>query len=77
MPVSGETIRISFFDTAGEEKYHAVTACHYRKALGAIIVYDVTTRSSFDNVEKWLKDVRQLADPDCVVLLLGNKADID
>ena len=54
---NGESIRISFFDTAGEEKYHAVTACHYRKAMGALIVYDVTRRESFDNLQKWLKDV--------------------
>ena len=40
----GESIRISFFDTSGEEKYHAITACHYRKATGALIVYDVTNR---------------------------------
>jgi GTPase SAR1 family protein len=39
-----DTIRISFFDTSGEEKYHAITACHYRKAAGALIVYDVTNR---------------------------------
>ena len=37
-------LRINFFDTSGEEKYHAVTACHYRKAAGAIIVYDITNR---------------------------------
>lgn len=54
---SGENIRISFFDTAGEEKYHAVTACHYRKAMGALLVYDVTRRESFENLNKWLKDV--------------------
>lgn len=40
----GEAIKISFFDTSGEEKYHAITACHYRKATGALIVYDVTNR---------------------------------
>ena len=44
---SGDQVKLSFFDTAGEEKYHAVTACHYRKAKGAIIVYDVTNRQSF------------------------------
>lgn len=54
---TGNILRLSFFDTAGEEKYHAVTACHYRKAMGAIIVYDVTNRASFESVERWLKDV--------------------
>jgi Rab family protein len=77
IPQTGEVIKISFFDTAGEEKYHAVTACHYRKAVGAFLVYDVTSRVSFENIAKWLKDVIQLADPDCVIILLGNKSDID
>lgn len=76
-PKRNETIKLNIFDTAGEEKYHAVTACHYRKAKGAVIVYDVTNRKSFENVEKWLKDVTQLADHDCSILIIGNKNDID
>lgn len=52
-----DNIKISFFDTSGEEKYHAVTACHYRKATGALIVYDVTNRQSFENIPRWLNDV--------------------
>ena len=74
---SGEQVKLNFFDTAGEEKYHAVTACHYRKAKGAIIVYDVSNRQSFASVERWLKDVRQLAESDCTILVLGNKTDVD
>jgi GTPase SAR1 family protein len=68
---------LSFFDTAGEEKYHAVTACHYRNAKGTIIVYDVTNRKSFDKVKVWLNDARQLASKDSIILLLGNKTDVD
>lgn len=54
-----------------------MTACHYRKAKGAVIVYDVTSRKSFENVEKWLKDVMQLADHDCSIVVIGNKNDVD
>jgi GTPase SAR1 family protein len=54
LPDRDETIRLSFFDTAGEEKYHAITACHYRKAMGALLVYDVTSRKSFEHIAKWL-----------------------
>ena len=75
--INNAQIKLSFFDTAGEEKYHAVTACHYRNAKGTIIVYDVTCRQSFDNVKVWLNDTQQLASKDCVILLLGNKNDID
>lgn len=77
LPDREETIRLSFFDTAGEEKYHAITACHYRKAMGALLVYDVGNRQSFRNIEKWLKDVLTLAEPDCSIVLLANKIDVD
>jgi len=70
-------VKLSLFDTSGEERYHAVTACHYRNAKGAIIVYDVTNRESFDNVAKWLEDARQLASKDCQIMVLGNKTDVD
>ena len=76
-PSSGMPIKMMIFDTAGEEKYHAVTANHYRKAKGCFIVYDVTNRQSFENVDKWLTNVRQLGDPECVIIVLGNKCDID
>eukprot|EP00347_Sterkiella_histriomuscorum_P004989 403358325 len=76
-PKRNETIKLNIFDTAGEEKYHAVTACHYRKAKGAVIVYDVTSRKSFEHVDKWLQDVQQLADHDCSIVVIGNKNDID
>ena len=77
MPRRGDLIKLNIFDTAGEEKYQAVTACHYRKAKGAVIVYDVTNRKSFENLEKWLDDVKQLADHDCMIMVMGNKNDVD
>ena len=54
-------VKLRIFDTAGEEKYRAVTACHYHNAKGTIIVYDVTSRESFQSVQHWLSDARQLA----------------
>jgi GTPase SAR1 family protein len=54
-----------------------VTALHYRNAKGTIIVYDVTNRQSFENVERWLKDTCQLASQDCQIMILGNKTDVD
>jgi len=77
LPQATLNVKLSFFDTAGEERYHAVTACHYRNSRGTIIVYDVTNRSSFENVERWLEDTRQLASQDCQIMILGNKTDVD
>jgi small GTP-binding protein len=74
---TGDLVKLNIFDTAGEEKFHAVTACHYRKAKGAVIVYDVTNRESFEHLDRWLNDVRELADSDCVIMVLGNKCDVD
>ncbi len=70
-------VKFSFYDTAGEERYKAVTACHYRNAKGAIIVYDVTNRESFVNLQKWLADAKELASEDCQIMVLGNKTDVD
>ena len=53
------------YDTAGEEKFHAITALHYKKAKACIIVYDVTNRETFDNLSKWMNDARTLTDSDC------------
>lgn len=57
-PATGIAVKLLIFDTAGEEKYHAVTACHYKKVKGCFIVYDVTNRESFLNLGKWLNDAR-------------------
>lgn len=57
-------------------RFRAITSSYYRGALGAILVYDVTRRSTFDNVKKWLEELRKHGDPDIVVLLVGNKSDL-
>ena len=51
----GKTIEAQVWDTAGQERYRAVTSAYYRNAVGALIVYDVTKRDSFENCAKWLK----------------------
>jgi small GTP-binding protein len=71
----GSQMRVNFFDTAGEEKFHAVTSAHYRKAVGVIITYDITSVPSFIRARNWLDDVKEMADQHCVILLLGNKLD--
>lgn len=63
-------------DTAGEERFRAVTRLHYRGAVGALVVYDITSRSSFESVERWLMDIRMYSDTKTVIFLIGNKADL-
>ena len=72
----GGYIKAQIWDTAGQEKYKAITSHHYRRAVGALIVYDVTKRSSFDNVLKWYADLKQKAEKECIIALVGNKIDL-
>ena len=74
---NGLNIKAQIWDTAGSEKYRAMTAAHYRKAVGAILVYDITNLESFNNVQKWAIELKSLAEPDVVIILVGNKADLN
>ncbi|KAL7606672.1 hypothetical protein Lser_V15G16413 [Lactuca serriola] len=73
--VGDKIIKAQIWDTAGQEKYRAITSAYYRGAVGALIVYDITRKITFENVEKWLKEVRDHKDQNMVIVLLGNKAD--
>ena len=57
MMKDGTTVKAQLWDTAGQEKYRAITVAHYRKALGALVVYDVTKRATFENVKFWLQSL--------------------
>ncbi len=69
-------MKAQIWDTAGQERYRAITSAHYRRAVGALLVYDVTKASTFTNCSKWLKELKENAEPDVVVLLIGNKIDL-
>ncbi|CAA6661146.1 unnamed protein product [Spirodela intermedia] len=74
--VDGKVIKAQIWDTAGQERYRAITSAYYRGAVGALLVYDVTRRTTFENVERWLKELRDHTDPNIVVMLIGNKSDL-
>ncbi|MBA0694531.1 hypothetical protein Goari_004814 [Gossypium aridum] len=57
-------------------EYRAITSAYYRGAVGALLVYDVTRHSTFENVERWLRELRDHTDPNIVVMLIGNKSDL-
>ena len=61
---------------AFECRYRAITSAYYRGAVGALLVFDVTRHSTFENVERWLKELRDHTDPNIVVMLIGNKSDL-
>ncbi|CAL0309601.1 unnamed protein product [Lupinus luteus] len=76
LQVEGRTIKAQIWDTAGQERYRAITSAYYRGALGALLVYDTTKPITFDNVARWLKELRDHADANIVIMLIGNKTDL-
>ena len=70
-------LKIQIWDTAGMERYRSITNAYYKGAKGVIIVYDITRRKSFENVDNWIEDFKSKADDDAVILLIGNKNDLD
>ncbi|KAK7258466.1 hypothetical protein RIF29_24044 [Crotalaria pallida] len=76
LTINGKVIKAQIWDTAGQERYRAVTSAYYRGALGAMLVYDITKRQSFDHVARWLEELRAHADSSIVIMLIGNKGDL-
>ncbi|XP_008233092.1 PREDICTED: ras-related protein RABA3 [Prunus mume] len=74
--IKGKLIKAQIWDTAGQERYRAVTSAYYRGALGALLVYDITKRQTFDHVARWVEELRAHADNSIVIMLVGNKADL-
>jgi GTPase SAR1 family protein len=69
-------VKLQLWDTAGTERFRSVSRSYYRGAAGAVLVYDVTSRSSFSNLPTFLNDAKALASPHLITVLAGNKADL-
>eukprot|EP01147_Barroeca_monosierra_P007508 gene7508-563_t len=74
--VDGKTIKAQIWDTAGQERYRAITSAYYRGAVGALLVYDIAKHQTYENVDRWLKELRDHADSNIVIMLVGNKSDL-
>jgi len=74
--VDGKSIKAQIWDTAGQERYRAITSAYYRGAVGALLVYDITRHVTFENVERWYKELKDHTDVNIVVMLVGNKSDL-
>jgi len=76
MDIDGKEVKAQIWDTAGQERFRAVTSAYYRGAVGALIVYDISRRLTFDNVARWLEELKMHADGNVVKMLVGNKSDL-
>jgi len=75
--VQGKVVKSQIWDTAGQERYRSITDAYYRGAVGALLVYDISRRSSFENLGRWLDELRDHAEDGCLpVMLVGNKSDL-
>ena len=75
--VDGQPTKLQIWDTAGQEQFKSITRSYYRAVAGALLVYDVTNEQSFLNVKNWLEEARANANPELVILLCGNKVDME
>jgi len=69
--------QLELWDTAGQEAYKAVARSYFRQAVGCVLVFDLTEQKSFDELQFWLSQFRELASPNGIILLVGNKADLE
>ncbi|KAL3623756.1 Ras-related protein RABA4d [Castilleja foliolosa] len=74
--IDNKTVKAQIWDTAGQERYRAVTSAYYRGAVGAMLVYDISKRQSFDHMARWLEELRGHADKNIIIMLIGNKCDL-
>ncbi|XP_057547873.1 ras-related protein RABA4d [Amaranthus tricolor] len=74
--IDQKIVKAQIWDTAGQERYRAVTSAYYRGAAGAMLVYDMTKRLSFDHMVRWLEELRGHADNNIIIMLIGNKCDL-
>lgn len=77
LKVGDDTANLAIWDTAGQERFHALGPIYYRDADGALLVYDTTDTDSFAKVKSWVKELRKMVGESIVIVIAGNKIDLD
>ena len=75
--INDNVIKAQIWDTAGTEKYRSITNAYYKGAKGAFVVYDISRKASFNNIDKWLFDLKNNGDENINIILIGNKIDLE
>lgn len=75
--LDGKSIKLQIWDTAGQERFRTITKSYYRGSNGIVVVYDITDRESFEQVQHWMNEIDSHASADVCRLLVGNKADLN
>ena len=74
--INNKLFNLTIWDTAGEEKYHALAPIFYRDSKGAVIMFDVTNRETFKRATRWFRELNEFAEKNVKVILVGNKIDL-
>ncbi len=77
MYVEDKTIILNLWDTAGQERFKSLIPSYIKDAAVAIVVFDITSRLSFQSVDKWIEDAKNLRDDDVLIIIVGNKSDLN
>ena len=77
LDIDGKAVKVQIWDTAGQEKYKAITNSYYKNCQGAILVFDITMRSSFENLSGWMNEIRKHSKCEVPIIILGNKIDLE
>ena len=74
--INKHLFKVEIWDTAGQERYKSITAVYYKGAKGALVVYDTTDKSTFDNIDKWMLEIKDKTSKDIKLMIVGNKIDL-
>jgi len=75
--IDSRQIKLQIWDTAGQESFRSITRSYYRGAAGALLVYDITRRETFNHLTRWLEEARQNSNSNMAIMLIGNKSDLE
>ncbi|KAG4063725.1 hypothetical protein PC123_g1457 [Phytophthora cactorum] len=75
--IENKQIKLQIWDTAGQESFRSITRSYYRGAAGALLVYDITRRETFNHLTRWLEEARQNSNSNMAIMLIGNKSDLE
>ena len=75
--IENNIVKVQIWDTAGQERYRSITNAYYKGAKGSLLVYDITSPKTFDNLDKWLSDLKANGEEKISIILIGNKSDLE
>jgi len=74
---NSQIYRIQIWDTAGQENFRSITRAYYKNSVCALVVYDITSRESFEHVQNWIQDIKDQSPKTVLIVLVGNKVDLE